>query len=134
MMKKILGIIAFVAALLLTSLSAQAVPAKPGIHDFIQPNGDTLQVRLIGDEHFHYQTTADGYLVAKNKKGYLCYALWEEQTNEQGKTAKTAKATKRVAKNEADRSHYEKRWLIRKKIAKREVPAPSTSTTKKPLF
>ena len=52
-------------------ISAQAVPAHPGIIDYIQPNGDTLQVRLIGDERFHFYTTADGLLLQKNEKAFF---------------------------------------------------------------
>lgn len=51
------------------------VPARPGVIERIQPNGDTIRVRLHGDERQHWMTMEDGKtLVAENKKGYICYA------------------------------------------------------------
>ena len=51
------------------------VPARPGVIERIQPNGDTIRVRLHGDERQHWMTLEDGKtLVAENKKGYICYA------------------------------------------------------------
>lgn len=37
-----------------------AVPAKPGIITLKQPDGTELQVRLCGDENYHYYETLDG--------------------------------------------------------------------------
>jgi hypothetical protein len=51
------------------------VPAYQGIIERVQPNGDTVYVRLHGDERHHWMTLADGKtLVGENKKGYICYA------------------------------------------------------------
>ena len=51
------------------------VPAYPGVIERVQPNGDTIYVRLHGDEHKHWMTLEDGKtLVTENKKGYICYA------------------------------------------------------------
>ncbi len=51
------------------------VPARPGVIERIQPNGDTIRVRLHGDERQHWMTLEDGKtLVVENKKGYICYA------------------------------------------------------------
>lgn len=51
------------------------VPAYQGIIERVQPNGDTVYVRLHGDERRHWMTLADGKtLVKENKKGYICYA------------------------------------------------------------
>ena len=51
------------------------VPAYPGVIERVQPNGDTIYVRLHGDERMHWMTLEDGTtLVAENKKGYICYA------------------------------------------------------------
>ena len=114
-MKKILTLI----GLLMMVCSLYAVPARPGIIDYIQPNGDTLKVRLIGDERFHFYTTADGLLLQKNSKGYLCYAVWEEYIGPKGETKRKAVALKRKARNEADRSRCENKWIVRKQIPKR---------------
>ena len=51
------------------------VPAYQGIIERVQPNGDTVYVRLHGDERQHWMTLEDGKtLVKENKKGYICYA------------------------------------------------------------
>lgn len=51
------------------------VPAYKGVIERVQPNGDTIYVRLHGDERYHWMTLADGEtLVKENKKGYICYA------------------------------------------------------------
>lgn len=39
-----------------------------------QPDGSTLLTRLNGDEHFHYRTTTDGYLIAEDSTGVFKYA------------------------------------------------------------
>ena len=49
-MKKILSIVCFG----LMAVAAWAVPADPRPMEYVQPNGDTLVIRLVGDEHFHY--------------------------------------------------------------------------------
>ena len=51
------------------------VPAYQGVIERVQPNGDTVYVRLHGDERQHWMTLEDGKtLVKENKKGYICYA------------------------------------------------------------
>ena len=51
------------------------VPAYQGVIERIQPNGDTIYVRLHGDARKHWMTLEDGVtLVKENKKGYICYA------------------------------------------------------------
>ncbi len=52
----------------------QAVPAKQGIFTIEQPDGTTLRISLHGDEHFHFTTTEDGYLIKQNANGVYEYA------------------------------------------------------------
>lgn len=59
------------AALALTVCSAGAVPAKPGIHTFTQPDGTTVQASLVGDEHFHFYRMADGTELVREADGFL---------------------------------------------------------------
>ncbi len=59
----------------------QAIPAKPGIQTIEQPDGTTLRITLHGDEHFHFTTTEDGYLIKQNANGVYEYA---EFTTEKG--------------------------------------------------
>lgn len=39
-----------------------------------QPDGSTVTIALHGDEWLHYETTADGYSIVRNDKGYYVYA------------------------------------------------------------
>ena len=76
MYKRLLYILLLLAA---TTIAAQKkparVPAYHGLIERIQPNGDTIYVRLHGDERRHWMTLADGKtLVKENKQGYICYA------------------------------------------------------------
>ncbi|MGN0187850.1 MAG: M6 family metalloprotease domain-containing protein [Paludibacteraceae bacterium] len=52
-----------------------AVPAQRNVVSVQQPDGTMLQVRLHGDEYFHYVTTADGYLIQKNTAGVYEYGI-----------------------------------------------------------
>lgn len=58
------------------SLTAQPrrCPATPHPIRVTQPNGDTLMIRLHGDENYHFTTTLDGYRIVKSKKGYYMFA------------------------------------------------------------
>lgn len=94
-----------------------AVPANPRPMPVVQPNGDTLIVRMQGDERFHFRVTEDGYLIAQNAKGYYCYAKWSEPADG---GRKQAVPTRKKARNEADRSKCQKRWLVRHNIPKKE--------------
>ena len=117
-MKKIKGIV-LTGLMSLLSAAAMAVPANPRPMPYVQPNGDTITIRLVGDERFHYTTTVDGILIAKNDKGYFCYAKWRE-VNEDGKTYRVAKPTCRKAKDAAKRSKCEQRWVEKQKVKNEE--------------
>ena len=75
-MKRILFILAIVCGLAVMAQQKPArVPAYQGVIERVQPNGDTIYVRLHGDERNHWMTLEDGKtLVKENKKGYICYA------------------------------------------------------------
>lgn len=111
-MKKILGIIGLVWLVSIGSIgSAWAVPANPRPFGYEQPNGDTLMIRLVGDEHFHYVTTVDGILVTKNAKGYYVYAKWQTVKSDDERARYRVKGTWRKARNADKRSRWEKRWV-----------------------
>ena len=74
-MKRLILILAIGCGLLAIAQKPARVPARPGVIERIQPNGDTIRVCLHGDERQHWMTLEDGKtLVAENKKGYICYA------------------------------------------------------------
>lgn len=71
-----------IATLLALSLTLEAqeqrprqsrVPATPNPIEWVQANGDTVTIRLIGDEHWSLRTTIDGYVIVE-KEGTLYYA------------------------------------------------------------
>ena len=66
--------IAIICAIACMSLTANAMPAWPGWLIHQQSDGTTLTYRLIGDEHVHGFVTTDGYLLANDVSGDLCYA------------------------------------------------------------
>ena len=75
-MKRLILLLAIGCGLLaMAQQRAARVPAYQGVIERVQPNGDTVYVRLHGDERWHWMTLADGEtLVKENRKGYICYA------------------------------------------------------------
>ncbi|MCL2289439.1 MAG: M6 family metalloprotease domain-containing protein [Bacteroidetes bacterium] len=58
-----------------------AVPATPHPVTLTQPNGDTLTVRIKGDERINWYESMDGYTLLFNQAGYLSYAQLDENGN-----------------------------------------------------
>ena len=78
-MKRLMYILAISCSVWTLGAMAQQRPARvaayQGVIERVQPNGDTIYVRLHGDERKHWMTLEDGVtLVKENKKGYICYA------------------------------------------------------------
>lgn len=69
------------AAILAIANNAWAIPAKPGIITYTQPDGTTLSAFLHGDESAHYHTTPDGYLLEKSADGYFHYVVADGRQN-----------------------------------------------------
>ena len=98
MMKRLLLIS---VSLLLCVVAVMAVPAHPGIVKVQQPDGSYITLRLIGDEWVHFNTTADGYSVVKNQRGYYMYAEAKD-----GKLQPTARVAHDVAERSADEQAF----------------------------
>ncbi|MDE5791402.1 MAG: M6 family metalloprotease domain-containing protein [Muribaculaceae bacterium] len=47
-----------------------SIPAKPGLIDVKNGNGETIKVRLVGDERFHFYFSEDGYPLLEKKEGF----------------------------------------------------------------
>jgi len=71
MMKKITILMALLA---LVCLPAIAIPAHKGQVKVAQPDGTLLSLCLVGDEYYHFNTTADGYTVMLTEAGAYVYA------------------------------------------------------------
>ena len=55
---------------LLIAVSTFAVPAYRGWQTKTQPDGSTIQLRLVGDEFHHYWADANGNIVKQDANGY----------------------------------------------------------------
>ena len=91
----------------------RSVPAYPGVIERVQPDSDTLQTYLRGDERMHWTMTLDGWQVLENKRGYLCYAR-------QLKSGKVV-ASCIKAHNKEQRTVREKKWLDRHGVKKEVI-------------
>lgn len=70
---------AIAATMFITAMSVQvqplhAIPAYPGALRISQPDGTSISVRIHGDEHFNWYTTADGYPIVRQQDGFFYYA------------------------------------------------------------
>lgn len=111
-MKKLLTTIVMLLAL----VSAWAVPARREPFTVVQPNGDSITVRLVGDERWHAYLTEDGYLLKKNSDGYYCYATWgKAYTDAYGMERKEMVLNRRKAQDSGKRTRCRANW-IRKHI------------------
>lgn len=66
--------ITFLLIAVLTAIAASAEPANPTPITMKQSNGETVQIKLVGDEFYHFNTTIDGYTVI-NTNGNWEYAV-----------------------------------------------------------
>lgn len=96
-----------IMAFILGCVKSFAVPAYPGPIYKVQPNGDTITIRLRGDERIHFTTTIDGYLIGQNDDGYYCYIKIKNNG--------TKKVTKHIAHNANQRTNREARIIERYK-------------------
>lgn len=83
-----------------------AVPARRGItKEFTQPDGTTIAVKVVGDEHAHIYLTDDGLPLLTDSDGYMCYAT----VGADG----TPAASRYVAREASARSAAEKSFVAR---------------------
>ena len=92
------------------SVGAWAVPARPGLIERAQPNGDTVRVYLRGDEWAHWMITEDGWQIREDKKGWLRYVRLNRKGEE--------RLSCRKAHNAEQRSKCEIKWINKYGIKK----------------
>lgn len=80
-----------------------AVKADPRPQPIVQPDGTTVMIRQLGDEHFHYSVTEDLIPVLEGEDGYLYYAVADGESALRPGAVRAADAVKRT---ESDRT-----WL-----------------------
>ena len=85
-MKNTLTTIALaLAGMCLTTVDARIYHATP--HLYVQPNGDSVSVRLFGTELYLDAESEDGYtLIRDEESGYVCYAMLSADGNEYAST------------------------------------------------
>ena len=82
---------------------AFAMPASNATFLLKQPDGTSIEVRNVGDEHFHVLETADGYILQEDELGYYAYA------------DETGESSKIYARDEKDRSASDIQFLSKLK-------------------
>lgn len=83
--------------------AAYAVKAKPGIHTIPQPDGTTIEVMLVGNEHHHMYMTADSVPLRVADDGFMHYATIDPATGALTATGVRASATV-AARSDAERA------------------------------
>lgn len=73
-MRKTIYLLALTAVM---CLQAFANPAHRGLVPMPQPDGTLVNISLVGDEFYSFNTTADGYTVILNEAGAYVYAQLE---------------------------------------------------------
>lgn len=82
-------------------VGAMAAPADRTPVRVTQPDGTTLTLRLVGDEFFHYNTTADGYTIV------AVDGAWQYAMSHDGQVV----ASGRLAHDSERRTAEEAQWL-----------------------
>ncbi len=88
---------------LVAVVQSYAVPAYPFPVKITQPDGSTITVVKVGNPFFHYDTTEDGVLIAKDKQGIYRYAEFNKQGN--------IVATLQKAQDKSERSKAEANFV-----------------------
>ena len=86
---------------LIVAITASAEPANPTPITIEQPDGTKLQLKLVGDEFYHFNTTIDGYTII-NVNGKWEYAM---------KTGNSLSSTGILAHDPSARSAQEQQIL-----------------------
>lgn len=76
-----------------------AVPASDNTFSINQPDGNSIEVRYVGDEKFHVLETEDGFIIQKDALGYYSYV------------DNSGKASGVYARDALDRSDADNRFL-----------------------
>ena len=99
-------------SVLLFAAPAFSRPAYPGTARVQQPDGSYVTIRLVGDEYRSFNTTADGYTLTRNDRGFYVYA----QLDADGRLAPTSF----VARDSAERTLQDLEFL--RSVGRRLTP------------
>lgn len=116
------------------AISASAIPAYKGLIARTLPDGTTIEIRLHGDENFHFTTLADGTIV-KDVDGYFHYATVGDNGIEATKykvgQPLPSKAKKSIASDDNTAKKLQSIYNSRK--AKRNMPRRNADKGDTPL-
>ena len=87
-----------ILAALCCYIIANAVPARPGLIRYTQPDGSVISIRLHGDEFGHWVTDANGQVVEMDADGY-----YRPASEAQISARRAAGKIRRAAANDARR-------------------------------
>lgn len=73
----ILPVTAWTFATMLSVADLHAVPAYPGIHTHVNPDGTSVDYMLYGDEYYHAFYSLDGYPLVQVQDGSMQYARFD---------------------------------------------------------
>ena len=130
-----LGKSLFLASASLAAVQLWAAPANPTPYSLLN-DGDSLTLRNVGDEHYRYTQTLDGYLVISDANGIFYYANENgEASRVKAKNANLRTSAERTFLNSLNTSkvkaaHHKKNpdRLQRPASANREKRAPWVPT------
>ena len=97
-MRKISILIFAIILSLVTVPKLFAIPASPYPVKITQPDGSEITVQLLGDEFFNYKTTTDGYLLVRDKQGFLNYGTLESDGTIKNSGFRAKELNKRTAR------------------------------------
>lgn len=71
---KLIGKLFLLAVILQYALPSYAIMAKPGLIVAQQPDGSSINIRLVGSERNHKAYSEDGFLLTSDGEGYYVFA------------------------------------------------------------
>ncbi|MDE5751702.1 MAG: hypothetical protein K2H88_03590, partial [Duncaniella sp.] len=120
--------LSFILAVLFmtAAFSSRAVPAKPGVMVFTQPDGTVVEAYMIGDEHFHFYETPSGELLLRDADGFIRRASLTSAGELSTSGVPTGVATPAAEATAIRRAIASRRAAIKEEsVARRRVaPAP----------
>ena len=113
-MRKISILIFAIILSLVTVPKLFAIPASPYPVKITQPDGSEITVQLLGDEFFNYKTTTDGYLLVRDKQGFLNYGTLESDGTIKNSGFRAKELNKRTAREKKFLNNIPQNTEIRK--------------------
>ncbi|MCQ2323782.1 MAG: M6 family metalloprotease domain-containing protein [Paludibacteraceae bacterium] len=104
-------VIAFLFSSLFVML--HAVPAYPGWQTKEQPDGTRIELRLVGDEFYHYWVNRAGEQMVKNEEGY-----WEVESQKSKVESQKSSVESQRRRAQVNESRQKRAAVIRKDVGK----------------